>query len=108
MIISDRNKINMLYDFYCQLLTKRQRELFELRFQFDLSLGEIASNLSISRQGVHDQLRRTSQQLFYYEDLLNLLAKHELRQQNIFQIEEALTAGNLNKARFWLKKMKNL
>ena len=49
----------LLYDYYGDLLTDRQRECFELRYYQDLSLGEIASELGISRQGVHDNLSRT-------------------------------------------------
>jgi RNA polymerase sigma factor (sigma-70 family) len=49
----------LLYDYYGDLLTQRQKECFELRHYQDLSLGEIASELGISRQGVHDNLNRT-------------------------------------------------
>ena len=49
----------LLYDYYGDLLTDRQKECFELRYYQDLSLGEIASELGISRQGVHDNLSRT-------------------------------------------------
>ena len=48
----------LLYDYYGDLLTDRQRECFELRHYQDLSLGEIAAELGISRQGVHDNLSR--------------------------------------------------
>ena len=48
----------LLYDYYGDLLTDRQRECFELRYYQDLSLGEIASELGISRQGVHENLSR--------------------------------------------------
>ena len=46
----------LLYDYYGDLLTDRQRECFELRYYQDLSLGEIGEELGISRQGVHDNL----------------------------------------------------
>ena len=49
----------LLYDYYGALLTQRQRECFEIRYHQDLSLGEIAEELGISRQGVHDNLART-------------------------------------------------
>jgi predicted DNA-binding protein YlxM (UPF0122 family) len=48
----------LLYDYYGDLLTDRQRECFELRYYQDLSLGEIGEELGISRQGVHDNLSR--------------------------------------------------
>ena len=49
----------LLYDYYGDLLTQRQRECFEMRYYQDLSLGEIGEELGISRQGVHDNLSRT-------------------------------------------------
>lgn len=49
----------LLYDYYGDLLTDRQKECFELRYNQDLSLGEIGQELGISRQGVHDNLSRT-------------------------------------------------
>ena len=54
----DGAELVLLYDYYGLLLTERQRECFELRHYQDLSLGEIASELGISRQGVHDNLSR--------------------------------------------------
>ena len=52
-------RMTMLYDFYGELLTDRQKEFFDLYYNEDLSLGEIAENNGISRQGVHDNLART-------------------------------------------------
>lgn len=54
----DGAELILLYDYYGSLLTDRQRECFELRHNQDLSLGEIAAELGISRQGVHDNLSR--------------------------------------------------
>ena len=55
----DGLELILLYDYYGNLLTDRQRECFELRYDQDLSLGEIGEELGISRQGVHDNLSRT-------------------------------------------------
>ena len=55
----DGLELILLYDYYGNLLTSRQRECFELRYYQDLSLGEIGEELGISRQGVHDNLSRT-------------------------------------------------
>ena len=49
-------RMTMLYDFYGELLTDRQREFFDLYYNEDLSLAEIAENAGISRQGVRDVL----------------------------------------------------
>lgn len=55
----DALELVLLYDYYGNLLTARQRECFEMRYYQDLSLGEIGEELGISRQGVHDNLSRT-------------------------------------------------
>ena len=54
----ETTELILLYDYYGMLLTDRQRECFELRYNQDLSLGEIGQELGISRQGVHDNLSR--------------------------------------------------
>lgn len=55
----DATELILLYDYYGDLLTDRQKECFELRYNQDLSLGEIGQELGISRQGVYDNLCRT-------------------------------------------------
>lgn len=55
----DTTELILLYDYYGALLTERQKECFELRYNQDLSLGEIGQELGISRQGVFDILNRT-------------------------------------------------
>lgn len=68
--------INWLLDFYGAMLTKRQRDVMEFHFSDDLSLSEIASTLNISRQAVHDSLKRGQKQLEMYEEKLNLLKRY--------------------------------
>ncbi len=65
----------LLFDVYGPLLTQRQQEIYDLVHSEDMSLGEIAENLSISRQAVHDTLRRTDSILEEYEAKLGLAAK---------------------------------
>lgn len=73
----DRNiRINWLTDFYGAMLTERQRNVIELHYGDDLSLGEIAENMSISRQAVHDALKRGVSQLEDYENKLKLLNRY--------------------------------
>lgn len=54
----DALEMTLLFDYYGDLLTERQRMCFDLRHNQDLSLGEIAEELNVSRQGVHDNLSR--------------------------------------------------
>lgn len=51
-------EMTLLFDYYGDLLTERQRMCFDLRYNQDLSLAEIAAELQVSRQGVHDNLSR--------------------------------------------------
>ena len=66
---------SLLYDFYGELLTEHQRQIYEAAVFEDLSLGEIAEQYSISRQGVHDLLKRCDQMLLHYEEKLQLVER---------------------------------
>lgn len=70
-----------LYDIYGALLTERQQNCMELYFCDDLSLAEIADELDVSRQAVHDLIHRVEQILEKYEDKLKLLDKEEQNKQ---------------------------
>ena len=72
-MIDKVTKVVNLYDLYGTLLTQRQRELVEMYYFDDWSLAEIAENLGVSRQAVHDNLRRAEEQLDSYERALGLL-----------------------------------
>jgi len=65
----------MLYDFYGDLLSEQKKKVFEDYVLNDLSLSEIAEQLNISRQGVHDIVKRCTQELKDYEEKLSLLKK---------------------------------
>ncbi len=54
----DALEMTLLFDYYGELLTPRQRQCIDLRYNQDLSLGEIAQELQVSRQGVFDNLSR--------------------------------------------------
>lgn len=64
-----------LYDFYGELLNERQRQIYEDFYFHDLSLGEIASEEGISRQGVADMVKRCEKKLAGYEEKLHLVEK---------------------------------
>jgi hypothetical protein len=64
-----------LYDFYGELLNGHQRRIFEDFVFNDLSLGEIAEEQGVSRQAVHDLIRRTTKKLEEYEETLHLLSR---------------------------------
>lgn len=69
------DKIALLYDFYGMLLTDKQREMMTLYYENDFSLGEIADEYGISRQGVHDSIKKSRQLIEEYEEKLGLVEK---------------------------------
>lgn len=76
-----------LYDFYGELLNEHQRKIYEDYAFSDLSLGEIAAEEGISRQGVHDLIRRCSKKLEEYEEKLHLVEKFLLIKEKAEEIE---------------------
>jgi hypothetical protein len=73
-------KIGNLYEFYGQLLTDKQCEILDLYCIHDLSFGEIAEELGISRQGVYDTIKRAGKILDEYESKLELLKRFNNRE----------------------------
>ena len=69
-------KMSLLLDYYGGLLTEKQKTYFDLYYNQDLSLGEIAEQEGISRQGVHDAVRKGAHQLESYEALLGLAERY--------------------------------
>lgn len=65
----------LLYDFYGELLTEHQRRIYEDAVMNDMSLSEIAQEAGISRQGVHDLIKRCDRTLEEYESRLHLMEK---------------------------------
>lgn len=78
----------LLYDFYGELLTPHQRSIYEDAVFNDMSLGEIAQERGISRQGVHDLIRRCDKILLDYESKLELVSKFSHAKAMIGQIVE--------------------
>lgn len=85
------HKVNLLFDFYGSLLTERQQNLIEMYYGDDLSLGEIAEQYEVTRQAVHDTLKRAEQTLENYEQKLGLVTKFS---QEYRSIEEVLNLIN--------------
>ncbi len=68
-------KISVLLDFYGEMLTEKQKEVVELYYNEDLSLGEIAQIAQITRQGVRDSIKRAEAVLLDLEERLHLAEK---------------------------------
>ncbi len=90
MKIDDITRQSLLYDFYGELLTKRQREVMELYHEENLSLAEIADEFGISRQGVYDALKNGEKALSSYEEKLGLVEKFRKSSEAIDKIDERI------------------
>ena len=77
----------MLYDFYGELLTDHQRSIYEDAVYNDMSLGEIAEERGISRQGVHDLIRRCDRILQDYESKLHLVERFARAKETVMKIK---------------------
>ena len=64
--------IGYLLDFYGDLLSDRKRSVMEMYYNEDLSLAEIAQEIGISRQGVHETIKKSEDELLFYEEKLGL------------------------------------
>lgn len=89
--VNDMEKIFqqvLLYDFYGELLTEHQRNVYEDAVYNDMSLSEIAEEYGISRQGVHDLIKRCDKILLGYEEKLHLVEKFAGAKEKIAQLVE--------------------
>lgn len=73
--MDDIVKKSLLFDFYGPLLTEHQRRIYEEVVFNDYSISEIAADEGISRQGVHDMIKRCDKALSEYEEKLGLVEK---------------------------------
>ena len=90
-------EMSLLFDFYGETLTEKQRELFDLYYNEDLSLAEIAEHAGITRQGVRDSIKRAEHALREMEDKLGLVARYggtERCAEELMQEVERLRALN--------------
>ena len=91
-------RMTMLLDFYGEILTQRQREFFDLYYNEDLSLAEIAENYDISRQGVLDAIVRAEAAMNELEDKTGLLKRFMRLREKIDAIESA--AGEIRQLNY--------
>lgn len=86
-------------DFYGMLLTSHTRDVLELHYGEDMSLSEIAENLGITRQAVHDRIRQGTTQLAGYEAKLGLSGKYLAQKSCVAEALRALESGDIGAAR---------
>ena len=84
-------ELAMLFDTYGGMLTDKQRDCFDMRYNQDLSLGEIAQELGVSRQAVNDNLTRTEALLRRMEENIGSVKRDMLTRSAVQEILEAAT-----------------
>ena len=84
----------LLYDFYGELLTERQQQVYESVVLEDYSLSEVAEDLGISRQGVHDMIKRCNHTLEEYDSRLHLVEKFLCIRKQVQKIKELAVGYN--------------
>ncbi|MDD3173434.1 MAG: DNA-binding protein [Herbinix sp.] len=84
-------QLSILYDFYGELLSNHKKQIFEDYILNDLSLSEIASEQGISRQGVHDIVKRCTLELKEYEAKLSLVCKFQSIKDKLNRIKNIVT-----------------
>ena len=84
----------LLYDFYGELLTERQQQVYESVVLEDYSLSEVAEDLGISRQGVHDMIKRCNHTREEYESRLHLVEKFLCIRRQVQKIKELAVGYN--------------
>lgn len=92
--LRDRLKYSVLYDYYGELLSDHNRDIFEGYVLEDMSLGELADSLEISRQGVRDSVNRSKKALEQYEDKLRLAEKHRQAEEIIESLKKQATEAS--------------
>jgi len=90
VLLKKNTRFILLYDFYQDLLTEKQKQYMTLYFEDDLSLGEIAEEFKISRQAVYEHIKRAATLLEDYEAKLQLLHKYEIRTKTFEEMLQLL------------------
>ena len=85
----DALEMALLFDYYGGMLTEKQRDCFDMRYNQDLSLGEIADTLGVSRQAVCDNLTRTEATLRRMEENIGCVKRDSIRRNVIHEILDA-------------------
>lgn len=92
--------MSILLDLYGELLTEKQRDVLELYYNDDLSLAEIAQQYEISRQGVHDSIKRGEEALLSFEKVLGLSEQQEQYKNSLMNLSVWLWIFLRNAKRF--------
>ena len=87
----DALEMALLFDYYGGMLTDKQKDCFDMRYNQDLSLGEIGEMLGVSRQAVNDNLTRTEALLRRMEENIGCVKRYKLARKALSEIRKAAT-----------------
>ena len=89
-MVKNMGEISMLFDFYGDLLTDRQKTVLDYYYGDDYTLSEIAEYAGISRQAVHDTVHKAEKALRSYESVLGLVSRYKKTSEDISSASEIL------------------
>lgn len=98
---------SLLFDFYGELLTEHQKQIYEDAVLNDMSLSEVGEVYGISRQGAHDLIKRCSATLLDYEDKLHLISKFISIKEKVKSIHQLTADESMSKEEL-IQQMKQL
>ncbi len=96
-MLDQLNRITLLLDIYAPLLTERQQEVLRLYFSDNYSLAEIAGEFKVSRQAIHDLIRRSLDTLEKLESKLGLYSLFNEQQDLLAEAEEITRVGQIDR-----------
>ena len=88
-------QIGYLLDFYGDILPERKRSVMDMYYNEDLSLAEIAAEIGISRQGVRDMIKKSEDELKFYEEKLGLAQKLKRAEESANRVSESSSVMEL-------------
>lgn len=86
-------RMALLFDFYGEMLTERQKEFYDLYYNEDLSLTEIAENYNMSRQGVRDAIVRAEATLEELEEKTGIIRRFQERAAQLKELSDVAKAA---------------
>lgn len=102
-------KINLLLDYYGDTLTSRQKEVMDLYYNEDMSLFEISEHVGVTRQGVHDLIKRSESSLLELDEKLGFIERFEQIRRASLDIEDAIEkAEALNSKNLYSSELKEI
>jgi hypothetical protein len=94
--LEERVELSLLYDFYGALLKENNQKMFEAYIVEDYSVTEIAEEFGITRQGVHDAIKRITGRLRRYEEKLGLVKRFEQQREEVKRLHQLLVEMNIS------------